>query len=209
MSTPQGYEFVKKYIYRREDGGYFFEKHRFARIGDDPSKRPKEFRYYNADTGDFRKPSGADEVVYRLPELLAGIRAGKIIHWPEGEKDCDALVAAGEVATSSHQGACKLTLAQARWLRGAHKVVLWVDKDRGHWEVGAYDAVLRHNMLVEAGVPEESIRFVRAQGAGKDAADHLKRYTVDAAVPVEKIQLAKVASAYTTSSRQFAGYRRG
>lgn len=102
MSAPR--KVVKRYIYRDSCGFYLFTKVRYA---------PKGFGYEGG------KPRDADDYVYRLPELGVGIRAGRRIHWVEGEKDADALVAAGEVATTVHQGAGKVTPLQAEWFTKA------------------------------------------------------------------------------------------
>jgi len=188
----------KVYTYTDENGLVLFQKRRWI---------PKEFSYYP------NKPKDADRYVYRLPELLAGIQAGRRIHWVEGEKDADALVAAGEVATSVHQGAGKVTPEQAAWFIGAREVWVWMDKDwygdPPHPEVGAYDAALRTNQLIDAGVQPANIWPVCARGEGnKDAADHLAAgFAPDAAVPVDEDWLERWAQEYRPRSARKLGYR--
>ena len=46
------------------------------------------------------KPEGWLKIPYRLPELLAGIAAGRAVFIPEGEKDCDTLVELNFIATT-------------------------------------------------------------------------------------------------------------
>jgi hypothetical protein len=204
------YRLVCSYRYCAPDGLHVFDKLRYERIGNDERLRRKEFRYRDAETHRLRKPSGADSLLYRLPEILLAVQRGDTIHWTEGERDTDSLVSVGIAATSHHQGAGRVTLEQARWLQHAKQIVLWMDKDVDRPEVGAYDAALRHNLLVAAGVPADHISIVRAFGKGrKDAADHLQRYDVSRAVVLDKMWVAQIASAYRTGSGRRLGYRRG
>ena len=67
-------------------------------------------------------------VLYRLPEVLAAVVAGKPVYFCEGEKDADALAALGLTATTAPMGAMK---KPEQWeagyteaLRGASVVIL-------------------------------------------------------------------------------------
>lgn len=100
---------------------------------------PKDFRQRRPDghggwTWELR---GVERVPYRLPELVAAVAAGRIIHVVEGEKDADALRRLGLVATSSPLGAGKWPAAWGqRFFLGA-KVVVLPDNDepgRSHAE---------------------------------------------------------------------------
>jgi DNA primase len=51
------------------------------------------------------KLNGARRVPNRLPELLAEAKNGGVVHIVEGEKDAEAVVRAGEVATCAAGGA--------------------------------------------------------------------------------------------------------
>lgn len=196
-----------RYPYCDEAGILRFEKWRFQLATPGLDLPSKTFRYWDVVNRRQRKPFGADRLLYRLPEVLNAVQAGAAVHWTEGEKDADALSAAGVCATSHHQGANNLVPEQAAWLRGVRRVFLWVDKDTAHWEVGAHDAALRFNYLLAAGVPERRIRLVRAAGAGKDAFDHLAAgYAVAEAAPVDKEKLARVAARYSPTSNRRAGY---
>lgn len=204
-----GYSQVETYWFTLPSGERFFAKHRYELLDPMSGARAKTFRYYTPATSLDRKPAGADDYLYRLHEVLPAIEAGRTVHWAEGEKDADALAKAGVAATSHHQGAGHVTLEQAAWLRKARRIVLWVDLDRGHWEVGAYDAALRFNRLMEVGVDGGAVRFVRAR-TGKDAADHLAAgYSPAEAIGVDRYRLAEVASGYQPATARALGYRRG
>ncbi|WP_181435481.1 hypothetical protein [Curtobacterium sp. MCPF17_051] len=205
--APFGYELDTSYTYTDEDGAYLFEHRRYRSVR--PGMRAKTFRYFDQTSGLPHKPDGADRWLYRLPAVLAAIAEGKTIHWTEGEKDADALWAASVPATSIHQGAGKCTPEQAAWLREARRVVIWVDKDEGHWEIGAYDAVRRRDFLVRTGLPAARVRFVKAKGPGKDAADHMLRYRPNQALRADASKLAALAARYQPSMARKLGYRRG
>ncbi len=85
------------------------------------------------------------------------------VYWPEGEKDCEAIEAAGGVAVCSAMGAGKAHLAELSPLRGKHVVVV-ADKD---------DAGRKHAAQV-AGLLQGTAASVRIMEAasGKDFADH-------------------------------------
>ncbi|MBD8583451.1 hypothetical protein IFT90_02630 [Frigoribacterium sp. CFBP 8766] len=202
------YRRVTSYPFCDLSGEVLFEKIRFELL---PGRagRAKEFRYFDPESQRYRKPADADRWLYRLPEVTAAIAACATIHWTEGEKDADALVAAGVEATSHHQGAGRVTPEQAAWLRNATSIVLWVDKDVEYPEVGAYDAARRHDLLLAAGVPGARIAFVCARGAGrKDAYDHLQRHSPDEAQPVAKQAVARLAALYSPASSSRLGYPR-
>jgi hypothetical protein len=150
------------YDYRDEQGALVCQKLRFS---------PKSFGQRRPDgNGGWVTGAGATNgvrrVLYRLPELVQAVRAGETIYVPEGEKDCDALVRAGVVATTAREG------AKGPWhpeytssLKGAAKVVILADRDADgyRWARVKAAALLGHVGEV-----------VVAQAAeGKDAADHL------------------------------------
>lgn len=163
-------QFVTAYDYTNADGRLVFQHVRW-RVGTDG----KSFSYrYPAPAGPgwvWRKHPDADLYLYRLPELLAGKAAGVALWWCEGEKDADALVAAGQVVTTHHGGATKATPDQAAHFRGhTGWVVVLADNDPNG--TGARCALRRVELLRAVGVPLRRIRVGRA-AEGKDAADHL------------------------------------
>lgn len=207
-------EEVCRYDFTDENGRLRFQKIRYRIIDPEPGGREKDFRYFNPDAlpiDRWRKPEGADRLIYNLPAVLKAIRSGKAIHWVEGEKDADALIRAGHVATTVHQGANKVTREQAAWLFDASRVVVWVDKDVEQPEVGAHDAAMRNDHLVNLGFPGviELRRAFGPWGGLKDVHDHLAAgYSLDQAVRVNPERLAACAARYTPSQNWSAVYER-
>lgn len=111
----------------------------------------------------------ADDYLYHLPELLAGIRSGVgDIYWTEGESDCQAVELEDAIATSHHGGAGKVHPRQAEWFRGFDgRVIVCRDLD----DIGALDAVRRVDLLAAVGVSGVE---VRGPATGKDVRDHLE-----------------------------------
>lgn len=208
MGSLRGYAHIKTYKFLTPNGHYFFGKERWELLDPISGKRSKEFRYWDPRANLQRKPYGADAYLYRLPEVLSAIRTGNgVIHWAEGEKDADRLAKAGVVATSHHQGAGRVTLEQAEWLRGAQRVVLWYDLDPARPEVGAYDVVLRHDLLIQVGVPAGRIQIVCSR-SGKDAFDHLEAgFTVNQARRADRLKLVATARNYRPAASKKLGYR--
>lgn len=120
---------VATYAYHDATGTVISEKVRYE---------PKDFRQRWPDGNGghvWKKPQVAPAVLYRLPELLAGIAAGETIFVAEGEKDVDRLAALGLCATTNIEGAAKPN-QRAKWrpeyttqLSGAARVVLIPDHD--------------------------------------------------------------------------------
>lgn len=114
------------------------------------------------------------KTLYRLPELLAGIKAGKTIYLNEGEKACDELAKAGLVATCQPGGANKES-PETSWLpqhtdvlRGA-RVVIVADRDEtgeiyARYVASALKRVAEKVMVVQS----------RTEGAKDDAYDHFR-----------------------------------
>lgn len=137
-----------------------------------PDKR--FFQQHYAD-GEWRPGlNGALPLLYRLPEVVAGLRGGKTIYVAEGEKDVEALRAAGAVATCNSGGAKKWPHQWSALFRGADVVVI-ADND----EPGAAHAEVVRLSLEDAGA---TVRIAHA-ATGKDAFDHLSAgYALDALV---------------------------
>lgn len=206
-------ELVCRYDYRSPAGALLFQKERYRILNPAPGGRTKTFSYFRNvwDAEErYRKPEGADGILYNLPAILRAVLSGEPIHWVEGEKDADALIALGYVATTVHQGANKVTAAQAAWLRGAAEVYIWIDKDKECPEVGAHDAAMRHDLLVDTGCTAP-ITFLRAAGGWglKDAADHIEAgYAPEDAVVVSRSKLAATGARYVPSMNGRLGYDR-
>ena len=154
---PAERELIATYDYTDERGELVYQVVRYA---------PKDFRQRRPDgKGGWRwNLKGTHPVLFRLPELIAGVAARETIFVTEGEKDALAVVQAGGVATCNSGGAGKWPSEQAEHLRGA-KVVIIADRDEpGRRHAEAVAASL-------AGVAE-SVRIVEPL-AGKDAHDHI------------------------------------
>jgi hypothetical protein len=158
QARPAGAEVVATYDYTDEKGALLFQVVRYA------SKAFKQ-----------RRPDGAGgwlwnlkdvpRVLYRLPDVLDAMATPRTVFVAEGERDCDALAAAGETATCNPMGAGKWRPEHARVLYGAAEVVVVADRDepgRAHAQAVAESLAghVGHLLIVEA-------------LAGKDAADHL------------------------------------
>ena len=101
---------------------------------------------------------------YHMPEVIAAVAAGDRVWICEGEKDVEAMRAAGCVATCNAGGAGKWLPEFSRFLEGAD-VTIVEDKD---------EAGRAHSRKVFASLRAlaKSVNVVQA-AVGKDAADHL------------------------------------
>lgn len=148
---------------------------------------PKTFRWRKVVDGSWRWGAPDERPLYRLPAVAEAIAAGAPVYVAEGEKDAEALAAAGVCGTCNPGGA-----GPGKWrpehtaaLAGA-EVVLIADRD----EVG-----YRHAATVAAELEgvAASVRVVQA-AEGKDAADHLVAgHTLAQLAPVPAEQLAAAA----------------
>lgn len=160
---------VATYPYRDAEGRVLFEKVRYE---------PKDFRIRrpNGNGGwEWGMPKGIEAPLYRLPEVLDAAQKKKVIHWPEGEKDANALAALGWCATASYEGAGsnKWHDSYATALRGASCVVLYADND-GPGE-GRVDRLRLH--LNGAGIRTRTIYF-RSMPPHSDVTDYLNANSV-------------------------------
>lgn len=159
-AEPEGssHRIIATYDYVDAEGRLLFQVVRFE---------PKGFRQRRPDGkgGWVWNLNGVEPVLYRLPDVLAAVKAGQRVYVCEGEKDADNLRALGFVATTAPMGAGKWRSEYAEALRGAHVVIL-PDKDapgRKHAQ-----QVARSMQGVAA-----SVRVLELPGAGKDVSDWL------------------------------------
>lgn len=148
---------VATYEYTDSDGVVLFRKMRFE---------PKNFRI---------SPPGAVSTLsrkplYRLPEVIKAARQGGTIYVVEGEKDADALIHLGHVATCNYDGAGGSGSA-SKWrpeyteaLRGAEVIVI-ADRD----VPGRLHASRVWTELRDAGI----VCSYAEPALGKDVSDHL------------------------------------
>lgn len=206
-----GREFVCHYDYTDADGRLLFRKKRYRL---DPEKwgRTKDFQILTPSPVSehlftLGGPEGMDRCMYRLPEVLRACDRNRQIDWCEGEDDADHLATVGRVATTNAMGANKVNAYQAAWLVAARRVVIWMDKDKEHPEVGAHDALMRYRALLEVGFTREIAIVMAGHPDDKDAADHVRRF---GAVPPARVKLSKVerlAAAYRPATNRRLGYR--
>lgn len=210
-ATPGRVSTFDTYTFKDENGKALFEHVRMSTN----DERGKTFYYRWRDHPKAlwvnKKPTArtagfdADHYLYRLPEVLAAVRAGEPVWWAEGERDALALRNAGVCGTSHHGGAGKVHIEQCAWLADAAKVVLCLDKD----SPGAYDGLLRYRTLTEAiGVDPARIRVVFSKAKHcKDVRDHLALgHPLTALRGMSIAGLRKEASKYTQETASRAGY---
>jgi hypothetical protein len=127
---PGSATIVATYDYCAENGSLLYQvvrkyPHKFIQRRPDASERD----------GWTWNLHGVRRVPYRLPQLLAS-DGGQTVWIPEGEKDVDALVALGLVATCNSGGAGKWQPEFARYLEGRRVVVLPDNDDVGREHAG-------------------------------------------------------------------------
>ena len=117
-------------------------------------------------------------VIYRLPEVIAGIAAGRTIYITEGEKDAESIRATGRIATCNPMGAGKWRDEFAPIFTGA-TVIIVADRD----EPGRAHAEKVKNSLL----PYATAIFVLQAKRGKDVTDHLEHgLAIEDLVPIRQ-----------------------
>lgn len=149
------------YDYTDEDGRLLYVVCRY------PGKPGKKFRQWRLAGAAWRPLGDARRVLFRLPAVLSHIEANSRapIYVVEGEKDVEAVEAAGGCATCNPMGAGKWRDEYSEALRGARRVVIVADRD----QPGENHARYVRDSLAAVGLAAE---LVQAR-EGKDAADHL------------------------------------
>lgn len=175
VSQPNG-TIADTYDYRWIDGVLLYQVCRME---------PKGFRQRRPDGngGWLWNMKGTPTILYKLPELAAALEASDTIWIAEGERDVDALHAAGVVATCNTGGAGKWRdeLSEPFAQMTGERILIVQDKDtpgRAHARsvMRSLSKVVPHSVRIE---------IVEAR-EGKDAADHFATgHTVDEFVPVE------------------------
>lgn len=150
-------EIIERYVYTDAEGTALY---RVCRT------RNKQFFQQRANgDGTWKKGvTGLPKLLYRLPEVIAAVAAGRTIYVCEGEKDVDRMRVEGVVATCNSEGAEKFLPSQADVLRSAD-VVIVADRD----DAGTRHAVKVRELLLAR---DARVKVVHA-AVGKDAYDHL------------------------------------
>jgi hypothetical protein len=102
---------VARYDYRDENNDLLYQKIRYE---------PKEFRIRrtNGAGGWSWSLGGCRRILYRLPELIQGVKDNETIYVVEGEKDVDTLVSLGFRATCNFDGAGKWSESYNGYFKG-------------------------------------------------------------------------------------------
>lgn len=125
--TKQRPAAVAEYPYHDESGVLLYKVKRWEPGWEGKSK---SFAQYRPDGT--RGIQGIRRVLYRLPDLLAAVQAGRRVWVVEGEKDVDRLVRMGEVATCNSGGTgSPWPQPFAEWFRGADVVIVADNDDAG------------------------------------------------------------------------------
>lgn len=168
---PCGHDKTAEYLYRDEHGTVLYGVARCARKGNgcagfrqwrpDPTKKSGRRWSLHGDDGNL----AVRLVPYHLPDVIAAVRAERVVWITEGEKDVEALRARPLItATCNPGGAGKWRPEYADHLHGAD-ITIVADRD----EPGRRHA----KQVVTTLMPvARSIEVVQARH-GKDAADHL------------------------------------
>ncbi len=118
LPSPSGkLNIVASYPYTDAGGKLLFEVIRVE---------PKDFRQRRPDGngGWLWNMKGIQRVIYRLPSVVAAVKAGAVVYVTEGEKAADLLAGWGLPATCSPGGARKWRREYATFLAGADVVIL-------------------------------------------------------------------------------------
>ena len=194
---------VAEYRYFSETSELLFIKVRYEPKGF-LVKRPDGEGGWTWNIGDARR------VLYRLPEVLAAVAAGRTVYVVEGEKDADRLAAMGEVATCNFDGAAREGAKKPKWqpgygdaLRGADVVII-ADRDEpgiAHAEAVAADLGGKAKSVA---VVLPAVTTIHA-----DVSDHLDAgFALDGLVPLPAPEPApKIEKAATAAGDDGDGKR--
>jgi hypothetical protein len=159
--------------------------------------RGKTFSWYQPDPFSHGRvsgrPRGAECLLYRLPQVLAAVRAAEDVWWCEGEKDADTVTRLGHCGTSHPDGAQHVRREHAAWLRGHRgRVVLLADRDI----YGAADVLMRYAALRAVGLPARRLSVLQTPiRKCKDVTDHVRAGGgLHDLVPADPAQLRQAAA---------------
>ena len=174
-ADPTPPKVVERYDYVDEQGKLLYQVERMA---------PKSFRQRRPEltladgqiaegSGWIYNLQGVRRVLYRLPQVIAAVAAGKLIAVVEGERDVHTLEAKGQVATCNPGGAGKWRAEYSEVLRGA-KVAIIQDVDLADPKTGKRPGQEHAQAVRESldGVAAEAKIFQPA--VGNDITDHVK-----------------------------------
>jgi putative DNA primase/helicase len=125
---------LRTFPYHDENGALLFEIVRF-----DTTDKNKRFRPRRPDGkgGWIYDLEGVRPVLYRLPELIAAVKAGRRVLKTEGERDADTAVALGYTATTNPGGINKWRKEYSEFFRGTDVVVVSDNDEHGKGQADA------------------------------------------------------------------------
>ena len=156
---------TRVYPYTDENGKVLFEVCRFEYMHN--GRREKTFRQRRYDpTSEKANKAGyvwsvpdevRDSALYKLPELMAAIRAGRPVYVVEGEKDVETMERLGHVATCNVGGAGKWHHGHTSRFRGADVIILPDNDTKGNAYAGQEHA---WNVAMELRMVAKRVRLV-------------------------------------------------
>lgn len=155
---------VKVYNYYDADGTLLFQKQRFA---DQFGKKTFRQRKPDGSGGWTYSLGSTPKILYNLPQVLFAKAGGQHIWVVEGEKDADAVMEAGEVATTMPNGAGSWQQLHTEFLAGA-TITIIADNDKPGLD-HAFDV---YRKLSAAGC---TVNICRPPDNAKDVAELLGR----------------------------------
>jgi len=117
-----GRSIIATYPYVDEAGQLLFEVVRFD--ADDPNDRFRQRRPDGNDGWIWNLKGIRSQVLYRLPKLIAAVKAGHRVLITEGERDADTAVALGFAATTMPGGVNKWSAVYDEFFRDADIVIV-------------------------------------------------------------------------------------
>ena len=171
-----GWEQTRLYEYLTSEGQLVEEVIR-EEVVDEDGKRWKRFRQRFKDShGTWRnvKPGDFQAVLYRQPQLVEAIAAGRTVWVCEGEKDVETAERIGVVATTNAQGAGVFPDHLLRLFVGADVKVV-CDRDQAGYQRGA-DLT---DALVAAGANRVQVLLPASTDAKSDLTDHVEAGLAD------------------------------
>lgn len=155
---------VKVYNYYDADGTLLFQKQRFA---DQFGKKTFRQRKPDGSGGWTYSLGSTPKILYNLPQVLFAKAGGQHIWVVEGEKDADAVMEAGEIATTMPNGAGSWQQLHTEFLAGA-TITIIADNDKPGLD-HAFDV---YRKLSAAGC---TVNICRPPDNAKDVAELLGR----------------------------------
>jgi len=155
--TSSGKKIEKTYDYTDASGTFLFQVVRYE---------PKDFKQRRRNgVGDWVwNMDGVQHVLFRLPDVLAAVAAGRTVYIAEGEKGAISLASLGVTATCSPGGAGKWRDGYCAVLAGAEIVILPDNDKAGQDHAATVEASLRKAFGAKAKVRTINLPDLPAKG---------------------------------------------